>query len=99
AAAERFRRIALTHCQGLLLIDVSALERIDAAGVGAWLEIHNKAEHRGGTVIIVNPTLWVREFLRVTQVASVLCVLSAPDQQEVSRARETEFPEFEHLAA
>ena len=71
-AIERFREIALSYSDRVLLIDASELEKIDAAGVGAWLEVHQKAEHSGGAVMIADPTAWVRECLRLTHVDVVL---------------------------
>ncbi|HWC18716.1 MAG TPA: STAS domain-containing protein, partial [Terriglobales bacterium] len=80
-AVERFRDIALRYCDGLLLIEASELDRIDAAGVGVWLELHQNAERSGGTVIIADPALWVRECLRLTRVDTVLLVVSRAESE------------------
>jgi len=71
-ATERFREVALSYSERVLLIDALELEQIDAAGVGVWLEVHQKAERSGGAVIIADPRPWVQECLSLTRVDGVL---------------------------
>ena len=95
---ERLRNTALAYCDGLLLIDASELGKIDAAGLGVWLEVHQKAEHSGGTLIIADPAFWVRECLRVTRLDAVLLVVS--EVQSGLTAIDSRSPEqLRHAAA
>jgi len=87
-ATERFREIALGYSDGVLLIDASELEKIDAAGVGVWVEVHQKAECSGGAVIIADPKPWVNECLRLTRVDMVLNLVTlAPSAGPARRAK------------
>ncbi|HVH85273.1 MAG TPA: STAS domain-containing protein [Terriglobales bacterium] len=95
--AEHFRRIAIAHSEATLLVDIAELEKIDAAGVGVWLDIHNKAEHRGGSMILLNPTVWVREFLQLTHLDSVLRIVAR--QEQAPRANERTLVQVQHVAA
>ncbi len=87
-ATERFREIALSYSDRVLLIDASELEKIDAAGLGVCVEVHQKAVRSGGAVIIADPMPWVKECLRLTCVDLVLNLVTlTPSPGSTRRAR------------
>lgn len=57
-------------------LDMSSVEAIDAAGIGALLMLRHCAERAHGTFEIVSPSARVLDLLRLTQLESVLL---APD--------------------
>lgn len=59
-----------------LMLDMSAVEAIDAAGLGALMMLRHCAEQSGYSFQIVSPSTRVLEMLRMTQLDSVLLASS-----------------------
>jgi anti-anti-sigma factor len=55
---------ALLHCgQRHIVLDLTRVSDIDAAGIGELVRAYNLARGANGTVQVVNPTRWVREMI------------------------------------
>jgi anti-anti-sigma factor len=91
ADLERLRAAAFKRCHDLLLLEISAADTIDAAGLSFLLALHDCAKRRGGTLAILNPSPWAEEILRITQLNSVLQILTM-HETGVGCAR-TRYPE------
>ncbi len=88
AALDEFRS-RLERLEGLrvLVLDLSAVEQIDAGGLGAMLTLRRWAMQKSVRIKLVDPAPFVRRVLETTHLASVfeiasfeeaLCILRAP---------------------
>jgi anti-anti-sigma factor len=72
---EHLRSAAFKSCHGVLLVDIEQVDTIDPAGLSFLLSLHDRAERRGGTLAILNPSPWIEEIFHMTQLHSVLRIL------------------------
>lgn len=88
AALDEFRS-RLERLEGLrvLVLDLSAVEQIDAGGLSAMLMLRRWAMQKSVRIKLVDPSPFVRRVLEATHLASVfeiasfeeaLCILRAP---------------------
>ncbi len=68
---------ALARTQGALLVDVSEVEAIDAAGLGMLVALHRRARRLGRQVVLREPQPSVRRVLARTRLHRVLPVQRA----------------------
>ena len=91
AALDEFRRRLeqLEHTR-ILVLDLSAVEQLDAGGLGALLLLRRWALQHSVQMKLVNPSPFVRRVLDATRLASVfeissleeaLCILQAPEDR------------------
>jgi len=65
-------RALLRHGQRRIVLDLSGISRIDAAGVGELIRAFNMTTAVNGALRIVNATAWVREMLERAQLFQLL---------------------------
>ena len=56
-------RALLRHGERDVVLDLTRVTSIDAAGLGELVRAHNMARAVNGTVHVVNPGAWVRELI------------------------------------
>ena len=88
AALDEFRsRIERLEGLRVLVLDLSAVEQIDAGGLGTMLTLRHWALQKSVRIKLVDPAPFVRRVLEATHLASVfeiasfeeaLCILRAP---------------------
>lgn len=88
AALDEFRsRIERLGGLRVLVLDLSAVEQIDAGGLGTMLTLRRWALQKSVRIKLVDPAPFVRRVLEATHLASVfeiasfeeaLCILRAP---------------------
>jgi anti-anti-sigma factor len=71
AAFSRVVGKALRHTRGVVL-DLAGVGRLDSAGLGELVLVHNSAESEGKTVKLASANAHVREMLKLTNLSSVL---------------------------
>jgi len=81
-AAEALRRVELRPVDGRVVLDLSEVEIIDAAGLGALVDLHVRVTQSGAELVLLNPHVNVLEVLRMTRLDSVftVCSLQGPSQ-------------------
>jgi anti-anti-sigma factor len=65
-------RALLRHGERRIVLDLSAISRIDAAGVGELVQTFNMTAGVNGALRVVNATAWVRELLERAQLFELL---------------------------
>jgi len=65
-------RALLLRGERRIVLDLSAVSRIDAEGVGELVRTFNMTSAMNGALRIVNPTAWVREILERAHLFDVL---------------------------
>lgn len=90
-SAPRVRNIldALTESQQpAVLIDITALEYIDSAGLGVFVAALKDVNDRNGTLAFVGPTPAVARVFRITGLENLftICVDAAEAHAKLSRA-------------
>jgi len=65
-------RALLRRGERRIVLDLSAVSRIDAAGVGELIRAFNMTAAVNGALRVVNATAWVREILERAHVFEVL---------------------------
>ncbi len=72
----------------IMVLDLSAVEQVDAGGIGVLLELRRWARQHSAQVKLVNPSPFVGRVLEATHLSSIfeissleqaLCILRAPD--------------------
>lgn len=58
--------------EGSLLLDMSRVDSIDAAGIGTLVYLRQCADNAGATLAIVNPSERVREMLALVHLDGIL---------------------------
>jgi anti-anti-sigma factor len=54
-----------------IILDLAQVTTVDAGGLGALLELRQRAESRGVRFELMNPSLWVKRVLEVVRLDSV----------------------------
>jgi anti-anti-sigma factor len=90
AALDQFRRrIEQLERVRVLVLDVSEVDHLDAAGLGTLLLVRRWATQRSAKVKLVNPPVFFRRTLETTHLNSVfeisslkeaLCILRSPER-------------------
>ncbi len=70
--AEALLHAVMSQDENHIVIDLSGVEAIDAAGLGVLVELENWVTSRDGTIQLLNPSQRVREVLETTRLDSVL---------------------------
>ena len=65
-------RALLRRGERRIVLDLSAVSRIDAAGVGELIRAFNMTAAVSGTLRVVNATAWVRQMLERARLFDVL---------------------------
>jgi anti-sigma B factor antagonist len=68
----------------VLVLDLTRVSRIDAAGLGMMLELREQAQSRGIEFRIMNVTKLVQQILEITRLNTVFEVTSERDLQSLS---------------
>jgi anti-anti-sigma factor len=71
----------LRRGERLIVLDLSAVSRIDAAGVGELIRTFNKTAAMNGALRIVNATGWVREMLERAHLFKLLTAETVVEQR------------------
>lgn len=74
--ADALRQAAMAQDEDHIVLDLSRVEVIDAAGLGVLVELANWARNRGGAIQLLNPSPRVREVLETTGLNSVLEIIT-----------------------
>jgi anti-sigma B factor antagonist len=85
-SATRVRRLLETYTQAekpTLLVDLTAVEYIDSAGLGVLVAALKQATDRSGSLALVNPSVGVARVLRVTGLDTLFTIFS--DETEAQR--------------
>src|SRR5271169_7064919 len=69
---EILRCMAETRNEACLMLDLSQVDAIDAAGLGLLVELHCRAQGRNGTLRITKASRCVRRLIAVVNLQSVL---------------------------
>jgi anti-anti-sigma factor len=72
--AETLRCMATSRTENCLILDLSGIRALDAAGLGLLVELQCWARHRGKALRIVDPSACVRRLIALTNLQSVLQV-------------------------
>jgi anti-anti-sigma factor len=78
---RRSVRSLLRRGERRIVLDLSAVSKIDAAGVGELIRTFNMAAAVNGGLRIVNATGWVREILDRAQLFDLLSAETAVEQR------------------
>lgn len=70
--AETLRCMAMSRPERLLLLEMSRVHAIDAAGLGLLVELHQWAQKRAASLVIANPSSRPRQLMRLTNLDQVL---------------------------
>jgi anti-anti-sigma factor len=70
--AETLRCVATSRSERHLLLEMSKVHGIDAAGLGLLVELHHWARRRSANLIVVNPSLRTHRMLALTRLDQVL---------------------------
>lgn len=62
---------------GATSIDLSAVEYIDSAGLGELVQLVSRTRIRGGTVLLVSPSAFIRGVLEVTRLNTWFDILDS----------------------
>ncbi len=84
--AEILLRTIMSEDSRYILIDLTDVSTIDAAGVGAFAKLECWARDSSRRLYLVNPSKAVREVLEITGLSLVLQIFSATPQKARSRA-------------
>ncbi len=77
--AETLRCMAESRTEACLVLDLSEVHAMDAAGLGLLVELHCRAQRRNQGLKIMNPSRCVRVLIALTNLQSVLEVGYAED--------------------
>ena len=93
ASLDQFRRRIeqLTEQLGrvrVLVLDVSAVEQLDAAGLGTLLQVRRWAAQRSVKVKLANPPVFFRRLLEATHLTSMFEISSLKEAICILRANE-----------
>ena len=64
-ALRRTLTRALDETTGTVEVDLSAVQFIDATGVGVLVDVHNKAAEAGRAVVVTRPSRAVRRIISI----------------------------------
>ena len=81
--AETLRCMAESRTEACLVLDLSEVHAMDAAGLGLLVELHCRAQSRNQGLRIMNPSRCVRTLIALTSLQSVLEVGYAEDLTHV----------------
>ena len=70
--AETLRCIATSRSERHLLLELSSVDMLDAAGLGLLLELHHLVRRRAANLIIANPSWRTQRLLALTGLDGVL---------------------------
>jgi len=73
---EALRRIELRPVDGRVVLDLSQVEIMDAAGIGALVDLHVRVTEMGAELVLLNPHPNVHDVLRMTRLDSVFTICS-----------------------
>jgi anti-anti-sigma factor len=65
-------RTLLSRGERLIVLDLTRVSRIDAAGIGELVRAYNMARAVNGTIQVINPNRWVRHLIERVGLADVL---------------------------
>lgn len=71
---ETLRCMAESRAETCLVLDLSEVHAIDAAGLGLLVELHCRAKNRNQGLRVMNPSRCVRALVTLTNLQSVLDV-------------------------
>jgi anti-anti-sigma factor len=72
--AETLRCVATSRSERHVLLEMSKVHGIDAAGLGLLVELHHWARRRSANMVIVNPSPRTRQMIALTGLDQVLNV-------------------------
>ncbi len=76
--AETLRCMATSRPEGEVLLEMSGIYAIDAAGLGLLVELHQWAQQRSARLTIANPSLPAHRLIALTSLDRVLHICGAP---------------------
>jgi anti-anti-sigma factor len=79
---KALQRTATTEATSRLIIDLQGVESLDAAGLGALLQVRQWCSAQGTDLKLVNPSKRVREVLALTALDSVLDLQPAEGEED-----------------
>ena len=89
AALDQFRRrIEQLERVRVLVLDVSAVEQLDAGGLGTLLQVRRWAMQRSVKVKLANPPAFFRRLLEATHLTSLFEISSLKEAICILRANE-----------
>jgi anti-anti-sigma factor len=81
---HRFRVAILSQDTREVRLELSGINRVDAAALGTLVELHKRFRHAGRELKLLNPTPLVSQFLSITRLDTVLQILHTR-QSDVAR--------------
>lgn len=77
--AESLRCLAMARQEPYVMLDMSRVRTIDAAGLGLLVELHRSTQQRRATLVIANPSARARQLLTLTSLDQVLKISESPN--------------------
>jgi anti-anti-sigma factor len=76
--AETLRYLTMARQEQHVLLEMSRVGRIDAAGLGLLVQLHQSAQKRRATLVIANPSLRTHQLITLTSLDQVLNIAGSP---------------------
>jgi len=86
--AETLRYMAKSRTEACLILDLSGVQTVDAAGLGLLVELHCWARHGNRVLTVMNPSASVRKLFWLTNLQSVFEIAHSPEAELADAAGE-----------
>jgi len=80
-ATETLRYMAKSRTEACLILDLSSVQTLDAAGLGLLVELHCWARHGNKVLTVMNPSASVRKLFWLTNLQSVFEIAHSPQAE------------------
>ena len=68
------------------IVDLSGMKHINSSGLGVLITLLTRARKKGGEVVLVNPSEYIRNLLLITKLNSIFRIFSDATEAEKSFA-------------
>ena len=89
-ATETLRYMAKSRTEACLILDLSSVQTLDAAGLGLLVELHCWARHGNKVLTVMNLSAGVRKLVSVTNLHSVFKIADGPEADLADAGDESE---------
>ncbi len=87
---ETLRYMAKSRTETCLILDLSGVKTVDAAGLGLLVELHCWAQHSNKVLTVINLSAGVRKLVWLTNLHSVFEIADSPEAELTDAANEAE---------
>src|SRR5271157_1996049 len=78
---QTLRYMAKSRTEACLILDLSSVQTLDAAGLGLLVELHCWARHGNKVLTVMNPSARVRKLFWLTNLQSVFEIAHSPEAE------------------